>query len=438
MEVFSRCTSFTDLVAGSPEEREFLQWLITALDAPGVWFHLSPVEVLYWRDVGTRLEVGGAELRGLAMPYSRGAVVEGRLVPVDGDVEGNIAVAEFPQDLDDAKYVVIDAARRGAAAVIFTGSPPRRVVVTSELGFKLDSAPPPVPVASIEGVKGLLGERGRLEVNVQTRVTYSYSLIAFNSFENTPMVSAHWDHWLSGATDNCAGVEAAVVAFSELVAEDVPIALGLFTAEEGVAPHVPSFYWSWGSYNYLRRWRPTFLVNIDVVGVGTPRIYAPPYLHGQLERLGPVENQQAYFDSVHYERWGLPSVTISSLWDTWDVYHSPLDSQADYENVLYAADLAKRIVKIGPATPSVRVEEYGLPPVEDPHEAWSLVYNYLTLFKDFSHSDVAYVNVFETLKRGSEYRRIDVFGGPTLCVGDCSHALEVYREAAALGLLHFL
>ncbi|MEZ0319178.1 MAG: M28 family peptidase [Pyrobaculum sp.] len=433
MEIYSKCTSYKDLVAGSPQEREFLQWLIAHLDTPRVWFHLSPVEVLYWADEGTSLEVEGEEMRGLALPYSKRAEVEGRLVELGGDVAGNIAVAQWPEDVDDAKYVMIEAARKGAAAVVFAGRPARRIVATGEHGYKFDAAPTPIPAASFEDVAQHVGKRARLRIETRQRVTYSYNLIAFNSFENTPMISAHWDHWLAGATDNCAGVEAAVLAFAELVADDVPVALGLFTAEEGVAPHVPSLYWAWGSLNYLKKWRPALLVNIDVVGVGTPRMYAVPYLHESLTPLGPVETPQPYFDTVHYEKWGLPAVTISSLRDAWHVYHSPLDASADYEHVTYAAELAKRIAKIKPPTPTAKLEDYGLPAADDPYEAWALIHNYLVLFKDYTHSEIVYTNVFKFLKtHAGEYIRIDLLGGPTLCTGDCSAALETYRELAKL------
>lgn len=125
--------------------------------------------------------------------------------------------------------------------MIFADYPPRRIVVTGDYGFRFDSAPTPLPVASFENIDYLIGKRVRLEINTSGRVTYSYSLVAFNSFENTPMISAHWDHWLVGATDNCAGVEASVLAFLELVAEEVPVALGLFTAEEGWLPISPLY-----------------------------------------------------------------------------------------------------------------------------------------------------------------------------------------------------
>ncbi len=430
--VYSKCVSYSDLTAGSPEEREFLQWLASVLDTPYVWMHLSPVEVLYWRDVSTRLESPSGVVGGLAMPYTKPAVVEGKLVEWGKDVESNIAVVEFPRDLDDAKYLAIEAAERGAAAVVFTGGPPRRIVVTGDLGYSMNSAPPPLPVASFGDLSKHLGERVKLEIETTSRVTFSYSLVAFNTFDDSPMVSAHWDHWLKGAVDNCAGVEAAVTTFSELVADDVPIALGLFTAEEGVAPHVPSFYWAWGSLNYLSRWRPNLLVNIDAVGLGTPRMYAPPYLHDQLRHMGPVESPEPHFDSVHYERWGLPSVTVSSLRDFWQRYHSPLDAEVSFENVLYAAELAKRLAKIKPPTPSVELDNFH---VDDPHVAWSIRYNYLVLFRDFSHSDVVYVDVFNFLKRrGGEYRRIDLLGGPTLCLYDCTAAFDVYRELTLLTL----
>ncbi|MFN7106424.1 MAG: M28 family peptidase, partial [Pyrobaculum sp.] len=324
-------------------------------------------------------------------------------------------------------YIAIEAARRGALALVFDGGPPRRIVVTDDYGYGLGAAPTPLPVASVEGASRLVGKRARLEVAVSAKTTYSYSLVAFNSFENTAMISAHWDHWLVGATDNCAGVEAAVMAFGELVADDVPIALGLFTAEEGVAPHVPSLYWAWGSYAYLKRWRPTFLVNIDVVGVGTPRMYAMPYLHASLRGLGPVEMPKPYFDSLHYERWGLPAVTISSLEDIWHIYHSPQDREATYENVAYVAELAKRIAAVKPP----QLEEAG----EGPHAGWAATYNYLVLFRDFFHSEVVYVNLPQFLKRhGAEYRRVDLLGGPTLCVDSCQEAFYTYRELALLGL----
>jgi Iap family predicted aminopeptidase len=434
-EVFTKCISHTDLLAGSPVEREFLQWLLSFLDAPNVWFHLSPVEVYYWQDKGTRLEADGLEIRGLALPYSKSTSVEGRLVPLGKDIEGNIALAKFPSDVDDAKYIVLEAAEGGAAAVIFADYPPRRIVVTGDYGFRFDSAPTPLPVASFENIDYLIGKRVRLEINTSGRVTYSYSLVAFNSFENTPMISAHWDHWLVGATDNCAGVEASVLAFLELVAEEVPVALGLFTAEEGVAPHIPSLYWAWGSYNYLKKWRPTFLVNIDVVGVGSPRIYAVPYLHQVLKDLGHVEDPAPYFDTVHFERWGLPSVTISSLVDTWGVYHSPYDRHVSVENILQTAELAKRLVKIKPPAPEASVVEYGVPQPGDPYEAWSYIYNYLVLFKDYRHSDIVYTNIFQFLKKYSrEYKRIDLIGGPTICIENCEEAVEVYRNLVSLGL----
>ena len=431
-----RCMEYKDLVAGSPEERDFLNFIASILDIPNVWLQFSPVEVLYWRDKGSRLEIDGVVYEVLAMPYSKGGAYEGRLVGIDGDVEGNIVLAPFPQDVNDAKYIVIKAARRGASAVVFYGHPQRRIVVTDELGFKYDAAPPPIPAASAPPeVERALGKRARLELAVEARVAYSYNIIAMNSFEDTPMISAHYDHWLYGGSDNCGGLEAAVMAFLDLAAEDYQAALGLFTAEEGTGPHVPSLYWAWGSLAYFNRWRPSLLVNIDVAGVGSPKAYAMPYLAEAVKGLLPVEYPRADFDSLNYEVRGLPAVTISSLEDTWNIYHSPLDKEVDDEAVSFAAEIAKRLAKMRPEPPKVDLLQYGVRTRADPYSAWSVAYNYLVLFKDFNHSDIVYTNVFDFLRReASKYVRIDLLGGPTLCVNDCNNALDTYRELAALRL----
>ncbi|MBP1448703.1 MAG: M28 family peptidase [Thermoproteus sp.] len=437
-EIAEKCASLRDLVAGAPEEKEWIEFVASVLDVPFVWLQYSPVEVLYWRDRGSRLEVDGGAVDVLAMPYSPAASVEGRLVEAKGNVEGEIALAPLPRDVNDAKYAVIEAARRGALAVVFYGEPRRRIVVTDELGFKYDAAPPPIPAASApEEVAELAGRRAKLVVDVDARPAYSYNIIAMNSFEDTPMISAHFDHWLAGASDNCGGVEAAVLAFLDLVAEDYPIALGLFTAEEGVAPHVPSLYWAWGSRVYLKRWKPKLLVNLDVVGRGSPRAYAMPYIAEAVKGLLPVDKPRADYDTLNFELSGRPAVTISSLEDVWPIYHSPLDDGVDESVVLFVAETAKRLAKIKPEEPRVDLLHYGLPVrPSDPHEAWASVYNYLVLFKGFDHSDIVYANVFEFLRgEAHKYRRIDLLGGPTLCVGDCGRALDVYREIVYLKLI---
>lgn len=144
-EIARRCASYRDLVAGSPEEREWISYIASILDVPFVWLHLQPVEVLYWRDKGSRIEAEGAEISALAMPYSRPVSLEGRAVGLEGNVEGSIVLAPWPKEVNDAKYVVLEAAERGASAVVFYGEPQRRIVITDELGFKYDAAPLPYP-----------------------------------------------------------------------------------------------------------------------------------------------------------------------------------------------------------------------------------------------------------------------------------------------------
>jgi Iap family predicted aminopeptidase len=57
------------------------------------------------------------------------------------------------------------------------------------------------------------------------------------------------------------------------------------------------------------------------------------------------------------------------------------------------------------------------------------------VFTDFKHSDIVYTDVFRFLKRkGRGHRRIDLLGGPTLCVNTCGEAFETYRDLSLLRL----
>ena len=378
-QLYRLCTSLRDLVAGDPRERDFLLHVARLLDSPGIWIHLSPVPVLAWRDEGSSVAVDGRVLRALAMPFSPRAHVVASATSSLRDAEGRVYVAEWPRDLDDAKYVVLDAARAGAEAVIFAGGA-RRIAVPGDPAYTFDAAPTPIPVVSVDaGVDELVGRRVEVRVETRAEETYSYNVVAMNDLEPRIIVSAHYDHWLIGASDNCGGLWAAATVFAELMARDVPVAFAMFTAEEGVAPHVPSLYWAWGSRNYFNRFGVDVpVLNFDVVGVGTHRVYAVPYLSHVLGV--EAENPMPYFDTISLEERGGPAVTISSLWDTWGVYHSEGDSAVDPALVADAARLGVSIAHgllgggYGPDA-SRELSELGL--VGDPAEAWHLLYNYV-------------------------------------------------------------
>lgn len=433
-----------DLHAGSPEERAFLEHVVGLLDNPRLWMQLVPVPVMYWRDRNTRIEARNATVPALAMPYSPGGRARGRLTLSLSNAEGNVYLSPFPRDLDDAKYVVMEAQARGATAVVFYGKP-RRIVVTGRPDYSDSPAPVGIPVASATPrVLDLVGEMVELVSEVERRETTGYSLIALNSLDEPLVISAHFDHWLHGAADNCAGVEAAVKAFLNLVGQydDAPVGLLLTTAEEGTGPHVPSLYWAWAARTIFRGWRfsPRALVNMDVVGHGGERAYGTPYLARAIAGLSaPIP----YFDSIYLEMAGMPSLTISGIDGIWDVYHSQDDSVVDMAAVDSAAVSAMRIAagllrEVPIPDVEKRLESLGVPVSdmsrEERYRAWSLIYNYVVAYGGAAeYSQVMYVDVpnyLEGLKHcvaGCPHR-VELLDGPILYEGGHYDAAALYRD----------
>ncbi len=442
--IYERCVNAVDLHAGSPEERAFLEHVVGLLDNPRLWIQLVPVPVMYWRDKGTRIEARGVAMPALAMPYSPGGRARGRLTLSLSNAEGNVYLSPFPRDLDDAKYVVLEAQARGAAAVVFYGKP-RRIVVTGRPDYSDSPAPVGIPVASAgPQVLDLVGDVVELVSEVERREATGYSLMALNSLDEPLLISAHLDHWLHGAADNCAGVEAAVKAFLNLVGQydDAPVGLLLTTAEEGTGPHIPSLYWAWGARAIFRGWKfsPRALVNMDVVGHGREKAYGMPYLARAVADLNaPIP----YFDSLYLETAGMPSLTISGIDGIWDVYHSQDDSVVDMAAVDSAAVSAMRIAagllrEVPIPDVEKRLESLGVP-MSDPsreerYRAWSLIYNYVVTYGGTAeYAEIKYVDIpayLEWLGRctGLCPHRVEALDGPTLYEGGHYNAAALYRD----------
>lgn len=442
--IYEKCVNVVDLHAGSPEEGEFVEHVVGMLDNPRLLVMLIPTPVAYWRDRGTHIEARGSVLPALAMPYSPGGRARGRLTQSLSNAEGNVYLSPFPRDLDDAKYVVLEAQARGAAGVVFYGRP-RRIVVTGRPDYSDSPAPVRIPVASVgPQVLDLVGEVVELVSDVELRESTGYSVMALNSLDEPLVISAHFDHWLHGAADNCAGVEAAVKAFLNLVGQydDAPVGLLLTTAEEGTGPHIPSLYWAWGARTIFRLWRfaPRALINIDVVGRGGEKTYGVPYLARAVEELNyPIP----YFDSLYLETAGMPSLTISGIDGIWEVYHSPEDNLVDADTVdgtaISAMRMARDLLGDVPA-PDVkgRLESLGISVSdmsrEERYRAWSLIYNYVVTYGGTAeYSEIKYVDIpayLEWLRHCTEGcpHRVELLDGPILYEGAPYNAAALYRD----------
>jgi len=348
------CASVRDLMAGDKEERELLLSIASSLDIPFVNLQLQPVHVAVWKDRGTTLEVEGREYQGLALPYSSGGTAEGRVVDSLDEVEGEVLASEWPRDPDDAKFLVIEALERGASAVVFCGKS-RRIAISSDPYYRDDYSLVRIPVISVDLPKEeLVGRRVKLFSDVHIGRGLGYNLVALFGSPSYVLLSAHHDHWLYGALDDCSGLDVAVRAFVKAVEELVGesprhgLALALFTAEECCGVNFPSFYWAWGSREFIRWVKDVDLIhavlNIDVVGRGVERAYSANPLRYLLQDLFPLDPPSAYFDSVSFDSVGVPAATLSSMQDNMDVYHSP-DDKVDVVVPQKLEDLSNKVAR---------------------------------------------------------------------------------------------
>jgi len=130
-----RCSKYIDLLSGTEKERDFIIKILQEIDNPLLTYHLHPVSVIYFEEKTTYIEVDGREYTAFAMPYTYRSSVEGRLVDnLDELNEGDILIHKIPEDVDDAKFILLKAYERGCLGVIFYDrvNSPRRIVVSLE------------------------------------------------------------------------------------------------------------------------------------------------------------------------------------------------------------------------------------------------------------------------------------------------------------------
>lgn len=451
----THCTSLRDLTAGEKEERELLMQIASSVDLPYVNLHLQPVRVAVWKDRGSRLEVGGEERRGLALPYSTGGVAEGRAAVDLANVEGEILLSNWPEDPDDAKFLVIKAIERGASGVVFCGGL-RRIAVPSDPHYRDDYSLVKIPVISVdEPMEELIGKRVRIVSDVYIGRGIGYNLLALFGSPSYVMLSAHHDHWLHGALDNCSGVEVATRSFVEVVERLIEeghkhgVVLSLFSAEECCGVNFPSFYWAWGSREFVRWLKNLDLVhaviNVDIVGRGVERAYSPeplrPYLAGKLPTVDPMP----HFDSVSFDLVGIPSATISGIHENMDVYHSP----KDVPSLIDASRLDEVVGKLAEIVGALAVRGLDLSQAagwiegrlrvhgiaarvaswSDFRLAYSSLYKYVVEYRG-ENVEVRFVDLLEYLRGISKDPpdAVQVLGGPVLMSRPTSEDVELLLD----------
>ncbi|MGC9153512.1 MAG: M28 family peptidase [Vulcanisaeta sp.] len=369
LNIARRCSSYIDLMGGTMAEYEFLQWFLNQIDNPLLSYELQPISVLIWRDRFSRIVHGNTEFKALSMPLTLGGSGRGKLTANLNDVEGKILLTDFPEDMDDAKYVYIKAMERGALAVIFRDRFPgvvRRIVVTATPDYTWDRAPPPtMPAFTVSREVGdelskYVGEEVEFVSDVETRLGTGYNLIVNleGDKEERVLLAVHHDHWLTGFADNCLGIGLGASLLLNNIRSRSEIKRGLslisFTAEEAGNPGFASLYWAYGSTRYVEFLERRGLldsiysvINLDVIGRQYV-VHTSEDLSMQLSQFVSAQWDlpKPYFDSLNFEMNGIPSMTISSLDYYWDVYHTDKDveDRANSQDIDSAFKVSKQLL----------------------------------------------------------------------------------------------
>ncbi len=387
-EIFTIPTFKREIITGSKEEHIVVNELRSIFWELGVdEVRLLPVNVLNWSELECRIEYDNVNIRCFALPYTLSSDIECSIVVanyvddrivVNEPIEESIVIIPFPDDPDDAKYVLLKLALHGARAVIFYDKLPgryRRIVVTGVLGFPLDyGAPPPIPAVSITKEDYLkLGKirPKKLRLYVKTNVLHNsvgYNVEAVINSRSDEMIyiTAHHDHWFTGFSDNLVGVQS-LIEIAKRIVNNRPrktVVLLSFTAEESGAPGFSGWYWSWGSRFYVeglmladKMDRIHSVINVDAVFSYPFRISMNPCIYGLIKDLltkysigdNRISIDIPYFDSFSFTQAGVPALTIHTLDELKVNYHTNLDDgkEVDQEVLtkLYELtyDIARRL-----------------------------------------------------------------------------------------------
>lgn len=352
---------YSETITGTQQENVVASELKQILRDIGVDdVKLYPVNVMTWIENECRLETSEGSIKCHALPYSLSADIEapivyagyaGDKIYVDESVDGRIVLIPFPEDPDDAKYVMLKLFMHGAVAIIFFDEAPgryRRIVVTGVQGFPYEKGLPPlIPVVNIKKEDLLFLRKKlvrKLRLYVKTRVLHDstgYNVLAtINGGREEVLVTAHHDHWFTGFSDDLLGLDTILKIAQKLVKKRVKrtVKIVSFTAEESGAPNYAGWYWSWGSRCYVKdRYRSLdevyAVINIDGVFASRLRISSNPCFYDVLSRISmkygiPVDNielDSPYFDSFMFTLNGVPALTIHTLPELRLNYHTNLD-----------------------------------------------------------------------------------------------------------------
>ena len=213
---------FGEVVAGSPKEHMLLDTIKGFVEGYSDEIRFEPVSVTTWHEDFCYIEIAGKRYRCALQPPYQGYVdieLSPRNTIVLGDPEkafvkrmdfrDRVVIVDEPKDLDDLAVVANALASTNPLAIIFSNrfNTIRRIVVLDKLvALYEESEPLKIPVISVprDLIEKAVSGCGRVVAKAKTFSSYGYNIIASShgGRDKEVYITAHHDHWLSGASDN--------------------------------------------------------------------------------------------------------------------------------------------------------------------------------------------------------------------------------------------
>lgn len=357
-----------EVIAGSPQEKKIVEYITSTLRNTGIDVKRNPITVMNWMSIEAKIRIGEEEYIPTIQPYTPTSQVEGRIVHVGHGLSRDelekiepyetIALVKLHENLDYYETQYTNIMDQGALAIIFYDPYPsrRRILVASgSIDYPYRPGKPlPIPVlhVTLEEGKHLLKkaeDKQRIEIETKTRVKHDaegYNIIASipGKHEDKQIIlSAHHDHWFTGASDNLIGVAMILKLAEKLSSKHYQntITIASFTAEESGAPAYTPWYWAYGSRKYVEELEQlnrldevVAVINIDAVARNPISINATGIeLQSLLEVIArglnidyKVGYDHPYCDSYSFSATGIPATCINTLDNISDIYHTDLDT----------------------------------------------------------------------------------------------------------------
>ena len=370
--------SFGEITAGSSEEKRVVDFIKNRLEKYVSEINIQEVPVMNWREKYSIVEGKNIKIKSIALPYSLSFDEESTLIHVTHIRDkkwkkacGKIVLVQIPpEDVDFVEDYYAKAVEVGAVGLIAYDSYPgvyRRIVVTGVKDYRwgCGEMPPPIPAVMVKKEDGLKltkreGEKIRVlvETNVLSSTGYNIEGIIYGHSDEEVLLTAHHDHWLTGAADNCLGVSLLIAAAEQLKNSFLKrtIKLVSFTAEEAGAPCFSSYYWTWGSRYYVNSLESKkalskiyAVVNVDVLAKGDVKlsVSGPDYMF-LAEKLSGIkaEYDSSYMDSYAFSSKGVPALTLHTLDEYMQYYHTDKDvpENIDWSTVERGVSIALKIL----------------------------------------------------------------------------------------------